>query len=367
MEFPQLDRKSWLILGGCLAVVVIAIALSKSSVAPSAAATSQVPKVTPSNDSPSVHDSDDVHELIAKAKQIEDSKGNGVVSPTGTVDPQNAQLMALAQLAALERQQSMGQTHQEQMMADPMTVGAEMPKWNAAPKESGQQTVIPEKADDPPKEEQKNGADFSVETGSHNRWAGKRYAVFRGTAIECQLLQDVSSDVPGPLNCLTTKDVKSQNGQHVLIPVNTFVSGHTEAVSGVAQHRLEMVFDYLRTPDGFEIEPKDLPAEDANGMNGVTGHTNNHLLRIWAQSLGFGLLGSASLIGNGSPLTGGGTDQLRYGFSSGMSEGGMQMLSRMSQIPPTITLKGGKTVINVVIMHDLSLPSVDEHKMDNDL
>ena len=111
-----------------------------------------------------------------------------------------------------------------------------------------------------------------------------------------------------------------------------------------------------------------IPSQGEDGENGIKGHVNNHFIRVFGTAMAIGLIGSGSTIGASSPLTGGGVDQLRYGFSNGMSEGAMQVLGRNAFIEPTITLKGNKTHLQIVVIgKDLALPALEDQRVKKSL
>jgi type IV secretory pathway VirB10-like protein len=205
--------------------------------------------------------------------------------------------------------------------------------------------------------------DFSIESGAWNTWVGEKYVIIQGTMIHTTLANEIYSDLPGPLTCIVSEPVMSYDKQHVLIPVGTKVYGETDKVELTGQSRLGIAFDMMVLPNDAKVSLPKLPAQEENGSNGLKGHVNNHTLRIFGTSLAIGLLPStAALINVGSPLTSSGIDQLRYGFANGMTAAGTQTLARLSNIPPSITIKAGHTV-EVYLLGDLQVPAYENWRI----
>jgi len=198
--------------------------------------------------------------------------------------------------------------------------------------------------------------DFSVESGASNRWVGPLLKIFHGTTIHTTLDDQIQSDIPGFVSCTVSSPVFSFDHQHVLIPEGSKVYGQTGRVEMAGQHRLGIAFESMVLPNGGEIALANLPAQDEKGSNGVADKTNNHTLRLFATSLAMSLIGAGAEVGALGPLNGNGIDELRYGFAAGMSNAGMQTLSRLGNILPSITIRKGHPV-DVFLVGDLNLPS----------
>src|SRR5277367_4739985 len=66
------------------------------------------------------------------------------------------------------------------------------------------------------KEETRNPA--AVPAGSANAAAGKTYVLFEGTILETVLINRLDGGFAGPVECLLSTDVYSNDRQHLLIP-----------------------------------------------------------------------------------------------------------------------------------------------------
>ena len=73
------------------------------------------------------------------------------------------------------------------------------------------------------KEEPRNPA--AVPAGSANAAAGKTYVLFEGTILETVLINRLDGGFAGPVECLLSTDVYSNDRQHLLIPAGSKVAG----------------------------------------------------------------------------------------------------------------------------------------------
>src|SRR5713101_4492217 len=78
------------------------------------------------------------------------------------------------------------------------------------------------------KEETKNPA--AVSAGSANAAAGKTYVLFEGTILETVLINRLDGGFAGPVECLLSSDVYSNDRQHLLIPAGSKLLGETKKV-----------------------------------------------------------------------------------------------------------------------------------------
>ena len=221
------------------------------------------------------------------------------------------------------------------------------------------------------KKDNKNKADFSIPIGSTNAWQAyepgdRNHTIYQGTLIHTILLQDIQSDIPGPVTCETTDDVLSFDRQHVLVPRRTLVFGHTQEINSIGQSRVALLFDYMRMPDAFEMSLDNFAAQDAKGA-GITGDVNHHFLRAFGTAAAIGLIGAASMWNANGGYSLSGADTLRYGLGSSMSQSAQQTFNRYALVNPTITIKAmtkhGPTPVEMYVVGDLYPPFYEEHEM----
>jgi type IV secretion system protein VirB10 len=214
------------------------------------------------------------------------------------------------------------------------------------------------------KEEVKNPA--AVPSGALNAAAGKTYVLFEGTILETVLVNRLEGQFSGPIECLLSTDVYSNDRQHLLIPAGSKLLGETKKVEAFGQTRLAVAFHRILMPDGYSVSLDGFKGLNQIGDTGLRDQVNNHYLRIFGVSLAVGAIGAVAEAGTGSALTSSGSDLMRQGFAGSMAQSSSQILDRFLNVPPTITIREGHRV-KVYLAGDLALPDYNNHKMPSDL
>src|SRR6266404_3581877 len=213
------------------------------------------------------------------------------------------------------------------------------------------------------KEETKNPA--AVSAGSANAAAGKTYLLFEGTILETVLINRLDGGFAGPVECLFSTDVYSNDRQHLLIPAGSKLLGETKKVDTFGQTRLAVVFHRVLMPDGYSVSLDHFKGLNQIGDTGLRDQVNNHL-RIFGVSLAVGALGAVSEAGTGGALNATGGDLMRQGFAVSTAQSAAQILDKFLNVMPTVTIREGHRV-KVYLAGDLALPDYLNHKMPSDL
>ena len=214
------------------------------------------------------------------------------------------------------------------------------------------------------KEEVKNPA--AVSATSANAAAGKTYVLFEGTILETVLINRLDGGFAGPVECLLSTDVYSNDRQHLLIPAGSKLLGETKKVDTFGQTRLAVVFHRLLMPDGYSVSLDQFKGLNQIGDTGLRDQVNNHYLRIFGVSLAVGALGAVSEAGTGGGLNATSGDLMRQGFAASTAQSSAQILDKFLNIMPTVTIREGHRV-KVYLAGDLALPDYLNHKMPSDL
>jgi type IV secretion system protein VirB10 len=214
------------------------------------------------------------------------------------------------------------------------------------------------------KEEPKNPAAASA--ASANAAAGKNYDLFEGTILETVLINRLDGGFAGPVECLLSTDVYSNDRQHLLIPAGSKLLGETRKVDTFGQTRLAVVFHRVLMPDGYSVSLDQFKGLNQIGDTGLRDQVNNHYLRIFGVSLAIGALGGVSEGGTAGALNATGGDLLRQGFAQSTAQSSAQILDKFLNIMPTVTIREGHRV-KVYLAGDLALPDYTNHKMPSDL
>jgi type IV secretory pathway VirB10-like protein len=214
------------------------------------------------------------------------------------------------------------------------------------------------------KEEGRNPAAASA--GVANAAAGKTYVLFEGTTLETVLINRLDGSFAGPVECLLSTDVYSNDRQHLLVPVGSKLLGETKKVEALGQTRLAIVFHRILMPDGYSVSLDQFEGLNQIGDTGLRDQVNNHYLRIFGVSLAVGALGAVSEAGTGGALNATSGDLMRQGFAASTAQSASQILDKFLNILPTVTIREGHRV-KVYLSGDLALPDYINHQMPSDL
>jgi type IV secretion system protein TrbI len=214
------------------------------------------------------------------------------------------------------------------------------------------------------KEEARSSA--AVSAGSANAAAGKTYVLFEGTILETVLINRLDGGFAGPVECLLSNDVYSNDRQHLLIPAGSKLLGETKKVDSFGQTRLAVIFHRVLMPDGYSVTLDQFKGLNQIGDTGLRDQVNNHYLRIFGVSLAVGALGAVSEAGTGGGLDATGGDLMRQGFAQSTAQSSAQILDKFLNVMPTVTIREGHRV-KVYLAGDLALPDYINHKMPSDL
>jgi type IV secretion system protein TrbI len=213
------------------------------------------------------------------------------------------------------------------------------------------------------KEEGTNPA--AVLPGAANAAAGKTYVLFEGTILETVLINRLEGQFSGPVECLLSTDVYSNDRQHLLVPAGSKLLGETKKVDTFGQTRLAVVFHRILMPDGYSVSLDQFKGLDQIGDTGLRDQVNNHYLRIFGVSLAIGALGAVAEAGTAGSLTESSSDLMRQGFAQGTAQSSAQILDKFLNVMPTVTIREGHRV-KVYLSGDLAVPDYNNHKMPPD-
>jgi type IV secretion system protein VirB10 len=199
-----------------------------------------------------------------------------------------------------------------------------------------------------------------------NRAAGKTYVLFEGTILETVLINRLDGQFSGPVECLLSTDVYSNDRQHLLIPAGAKLLGETKKVDTFGQTRLAVVFHRLLMPDGYSVSLDQFKGLNQTGDTGLRDQVNNHYLRIFGVSLAIGALGAVAQGGASGSLNASSSDLMRQGFAASTAQSSSQILDKFLNVMPTVTIREGHRV-KVYLSGDLALPDYNTHTMPSDL
>lgn len=214
------------------------------------------------------------------------------------------------------------------------------------------------------KEEPRNPA--AAPADPPNAAAGKTHVLFEGTILETVLINRLDGGFAGPVECLVSTDVYSNDRQHLLIPAGSKVLGETKKVDTFGQTRLAVVFHRLLMPDGYSVSLDQFKGLNQIGDTGLRDQVNNHYLRIFGVSLAVGAIGAVAEGGTAGAFNASSSDLMRQGFAQGTAQSSAQILDKFLNIMPTVTIREGHRV-KIYLSGDLALPDYSNHKMPSDM
>lgn len=199
-----------------------------------------------------------------------------------------------------------------------------------------------------------------------NAATGKTYVLFEGTILEAVLLNRLSGDFNGPVECLVSTDIYSHDRQHLLIPSGTKVLGEAKRVEAFGQTRLAVAFHRLIMPDGYSVNLDQFKGMNQIGDTGLRDQVNNHYFKIFGASLAVGAIGGISEAQSGGLLNQTGIQSMEAGVGQSMGQTSQRILDKFLDILPTITIREGHRV-KIYLSGDLALPDYANHRMPSDL
>ena len=214
--------------------------------------------------------------------------------------------------------------------------------------------------------DEKQASKPAVNPNSLNAATGKNYVLFEGTVLETVLLNRLSGDFNGPVECLVTNDIYSHDRQHLLIPSGTRVLGEAKRVEAFGQTRLAVAFHRLIMPDGYSVNLDQFKGMNQIGDTGLRDKVNNHYYKIFGASLAVGAIGGISEAQSTGLLNQTGTQSIEAGVGQSMGQTSQRILDKFLNILPTITIREGHRV-KIYLSGDLDLPDYANHRMRSDL
>jgi type IV secretory pathway VirB10-like protein len=181
-----------------------------------------------------------------------------------------------------------------------------------------------------------------------------------GTIIPAVLETAINTDLPGNVIARVTENIyDSQTGKNILIPQGTILIARYNSSVSYQQHRVQVVWDVLIRPDGYQIELEGMNGVDPRGIAGLKAvyHEN------WFEYVkAAGIISLFSLINSKmvEQVAKYGSDQMAEGVITSnaefIKEIGGNFISRALNIQPTLTIDNGEK-INVMLNKNIYLPS----------
>ena len=173
----------------------------------------------------------------------------------------------------------------------------------------------------------------------------------QGTLIAAVLESAISSDLPGAVRGVVSRDVRSFDGSRVLIPRGSRLVGQYKSAASVGQTRAFVVWSRIISPSGVSIDIAS-PAVDRLGRGGVEGKVDNHFFERFGASILLTILNAGVTAAANSGSNNSNTTLILGGA-------GQATVStvRPTDIPATLQVNQG-TAIQVYVARDLDFAGV---------
>ena len=180
-----------------------------------------------------------------------------------------------------------------------------------------------------------------------------------GTIIPAVLETAINTDLPGNVIARVTENIyDSHTGKSILIPQGTLLVAQYNSSVSYAQHRVQIVWDILIRPDGYQIQLEGMNAVDPRGIAGLKAvyHEN------WFEYVkAAGIVSLFSLINSKmvEQVAKYGSNEMAAGVITSNAEFikdiGGNFITRALNIQPTLTVDSGEK-INVMLNKNIYLP-----------
>jgi type IV secretion system protein VirB10 len=188
------------------------------------------------------------------------------------------------------------------------------------------------------------------------------WVVERGEHIPATLSDQIVSDLPGDLIAEVQRDVyDSPQHRYVLIPAGSLLAGEYNSSVTYGQKRAQVIWTYLRFPDGSYVNLDKFTSHSGDGAVGLKDKVDNHIGRLLAgvamtSAFAAGIQISQNRTGGNSTLSYPSNAQLA-GAAAGQQAAqlGEQITTRNLNVQPTIKIRPGY-VFDVRVMKSVIFP-----------
>jgi len=186
-------------------------------------------------------------------------------------------------------------------------------------------------------------------------------AVWIGTIIPGILETAINTDLPGNVLARVTQNIyDSKSGRNLLVPQGTILIARYNSSISYAQKRIQIVWDTMIRPDGFQINLEGASGVDRSGMSGQPAKVSENWFE-YLKAAGIITLFSyanAKMTETAANYTSDSdSSNLAASNADFVGELGGRLASRATNIQPTLTVENG-TVINIMLNKNLYLPPV---------
>lgn len=181
-----------------------------------------------------------------------------------------------------------------------------------------------------------------------------------GAQIPCVLETAMSSDQPGFVSCVLTRDVLSDNGRVVLLDKGSQIVGEYRGGLKRGQNRMFVLWNRVKTPTGVIVNLAS-PGTDALGRAGFSGEVDTHFFERFGAAMLLSVVDDGVSLGVAALQAGQSGSTTNVFVPSATQQGVRSSASIAVQesinIPPTLTKTQGESV-SVFVARDLDFSGV---------
>jgi type IV secretion system protein VirB10 len=196
----------------------------------------------------------------------------------------------------------------------------------------------------------------TVASGTSAATADGKDRLTEGTVIETVLINRLDGTFAGPVTCLVTTPVYSQDRQRVLIPAGARVLGSAAPVQSWGDTRLAVSFHRLVMPDGQSVTLDRFKGLDQIGDTGLKDQVDRHYLQVFGASIAIGALSGLAQFGTTAGYAPSDFEnEYRQAAGASLAASAGRVLDRYLNVLPTITIREGYR-IKIYLTAALDLP-----------
>jgi len=212
----------------------------------------------------------------------------------------------------------------------------------------------------------RDNASFYDPSGASDADAGSGFfigenSLWTGTVIPGVLETAINTDLPGNVMARVTQNIfDSKTGRNVLIPQGTLLLARYNSSISYAQRRVQIVWDTMIRPDGFQIDLGGSNGVDREGMSGQSAvyHENWFEYLKAAGIITLFSVANAKMAEISAEYASDATaSNVVEANSAFVNQVGGSVVSRAMNIQPTLTVDNG-TPVNIMLNKTLYLPPI---------
>ena len=218
-------------------------------------------------------------------------------------------------------------------------------------------TAAPASLESVSNKERPSGAADKSESAAPNPG---EYRILEGTILETVLTNRLDSTFSGPVNCMVTSNVYSEDRQTLLIPQGSRVLGEVRRLESMGEQRLAVFFHRIILPNGTSVNLDRFQGLSQIGETGLRDVVNHHYFQVFGVSIALGAIaGLAQANTRYSSLDESSAQAYEQGVSSSLSQSATRILDRYLNVLPTFTIREGQRV-KVYLSQDLTVPAYSQ-------